>query len=250
MSGFFLSHTCESSTFCQNHTFSGVAAPEGLTKLYKTPMKICNACGIEKLETEFPAGGGNYADGYYSSCRICRSLRAETARASIVEKQCLTCRIAKPASEFWKAIYKLDGLQNECRACTSADLSYRFQGYRRRPSKYRQTSFELTLAQFDKITSSPCAYCGQKSPGVQYVGIDRIDNDRGYTLDNCAPCCEICNRMKLTMRAEAFMAHVRRICTHTDTKTLSPPHGFIAAQTEKRKKPTGHNQNLEHRTSE
>ena len=28
------------------------------------------------------------------------------------------------------------------------------------------------------------------------VGLDRLDNSKGYVLDNVVPCCDKCNRLK------------------------------------------------------
>lgn len=57
-------------------------------------------------------------------------------------------------------------------------------------------SFELTLA--DHFTpgapntywQKPCTYCGDK---IDTIGLDRIDNDKGYAVDNVVSCCFDCN---------------------------------------------------------
>jgi hypothetical protein len=52
-----------------------------------------------------------------------------------------------------------------------------------------------------------CYYCGEKNYACindyiddkcksKFCGIDRMDNNIGYTIDNCVPCCIICNMMK------------------------------------------------------
>lgn len=79
------------------------------------------------------------------------------------------------------------------------------------------------------MTSANCHYCGIApqsiaSPGKQYTealvtfyiynGIDRVDNTKGYTLDNCVTCCINCNRAKMDRSLEEFLAHVTRIATH------------------------------------
>lgn len=35
-----------------------------------------------------------------------------------------------------------------------------------------------------------CHYCGDSQ---KRIGLDRIDNSKGYTLDNVLPCCPTCN---------------------------------------------------------
>lgn len=45
-------------------------------------------------------------------------------------------------------------------------------------------------------------------------GIDRIDSTKGYSADNCVPCCSKCNRMKLDHSIEDFKNHISKIYNH------------------------------------
>lgn len=60
--------------------------------------------------------------------------------------------------------------------------------------------FELTKEQFYNLISQPCYYCGDKEK--EFNGIDRIDSQKGYIIDNCVTCCEYCNKMKLDYTTE------------------------------------------------
>lgn len=70
----------------------------------------------------------------------------------------------------------------------------------------RKLIFELTTEQFALLTKQICFYCGDipkhkmqmKDANGPYIynGIDRIDNNIGYTIENCVSCCKICNRAK------------------------------------------------------
>ena len=84
--------------------------------------------------------------------------------------------------------------------------------------------FELTFLDFGILTKQNCYYCGiepyiktdrtktNRSNGEYiYNGIDRKDNKKGYILDNCVPCCKICNRMKSDMTYEEFINHIKKI---------------------------------------
>ena len=42
-------------------------------------------------------------------------------------------------------------------------------------------------------------------------GIDRIDNNIGYTKENSVPCCEICNKAKRDMSYNDFINYLKRI---------------------------------------
>lgn len=43
------------------------------------------------------------------------------------------------------------------------------------------------------------------------MGIDRIDSSKDYTLDNCVPCCFICNRIKNKYDLNTFFDKVEKI---------------------------------------
>ena len=53
-----------------------------------------------------------------------------------------------------------------------------------------------------------CTYCGEV---LQKIGIDRADNELGYTIENSVPCCTICNLMKRTLPKEVFIAQCEKI---------------------------------------
>jgi hypothetical protein len=44
-----------------------------------------------------------------------------------------------------------------------------------------------------------------------YNGIDRINNEEGYTSNNTVSCCFTCNRMKGTMSSEEFKIHLKKL---------------------------------------
>ena len=44
-----------------------------------------------------------------------------------------------------------------------------------------------------------------------YNGVDRVDNERGYSLENCVPCCKFCNRMKRDLGKKEFLEHIKNI---------------------------------------
>jgi len=44
-----------------------------------------------------------------------------------------------------------------------------------------------------------------------YNGLDRIDNAKGYILDNVVPCCKHCNYAKRNMSTEKFYNLIKSI---------------------------------------
>ncbi len=98
-------------------------------------------------------------------------------------------------------------------------LYYTYQ----RNAKTRELPFKLNKKQFKKLTKESCFYCNNfpsniinipKQNGVYvYNGIDRLDNTKGYFIENCVSCCKICNWMKSTMSYREFINHIKKIYT-------------------------------------
>lgn len=91
-------------------------------------------------------------------------------------------------------------------------------------ARKRDFSWNLTDEQFFELTKRPCFYCGKPPSNVKagyrsdyvYSGVDRLDNSLGYTLENCQPCCEICNKSKRGMSLEDFSLWITSICMYRD----------------------------------
>lgn len=85
----------------------------------------------------------------------------------------------------------------------------------------RKIDFDLNKAEFKELTKQNCYYCGIKplqsektrNYGNNYIynGIDRKDNNLGYSKDNCLPCCKICNSAKNSMAFDDFINWINRI---------------------------------------
>lgn len=74
-------------------------------------------------------------------------------------------------------------------------------------AKERGHAYELTKEQFYALIQQPCYFCGippqQEIPthkryngSILVNGIDRVDNTKGYHVNNCVPCCRVCNFIK------------------------------------------------------
>lgn len=107
-----------------------------------------------------------------------------------------------------------------------AALNHLMGTYRRQAAR-RGLQWELGRAQFAKLTARPCHYCGAAPAQVAhyegyngdyiYNGIDRKDNGRGYTPNNCVASCGQCNRNKGAMDYQAFLDWITRVCSYRET---------------------------------
>ena len=95
----------------------------------------------------------------------------------------------------------------------------------KRAAKLRNIEQDLTDEQIIALHKKNCYYCGAPSSNVYsmakrngsvngiyvYNGIDRVDNTKGYTIDNVVPCCADCNYLKKGRPYDEFLNKIKRI---------------------------------------
>lgn len=121
--------------------------------------------------------------------------------------------------------------------CINCDRIGGNTGYNRLYSQYktgakkRNIDFNLSTDEFYNLVTKNCVYCGQEpterttdlttnhNTNIHYSiitnGIDRIDSNKGYEINNCVPCCEKCNKMKLNYSKEDFFNHISKIYNYS-----------------------------------
>lgn len=123
------------------------------------------------------------------------------------------CKInSKQIEEYKKDMYKAD--------------AYNIYSSYRLSAKKANREFELEFEQFRTMLESPCYYCGVTSSNAHskgkprrsggnerylYNGVDRIDNNKGYSLENCVTACKACNISKHTLTQEYFIERAYKI---------------------------------------
>lgn len=133
------------------------------------------------------------------------------------------------------------GKQNRCKSCAYAS---RPQSIRRlsalerifrlkvvRNAKKRNIPVEIDHNQYFNIAKNNCNYCDSppekinvyenkhsKSEYLYINGIDRVDTNKGYSLDNIVSCCKFCNTAKLDNNLEYFKNKIIKIYNHLKLK--------------------------------
>lgn len=103
-----------------------------------------------------------------------------------------------------------------------AEASFnRVFGFYKKNAQRKNLEFSLSKDQFKEITSKNCIYCGtppfnffkRENDNGHYIynGIDRKDNNKGYTVENSLTCCTICNRAKSDMQLNSFTDYLKRV---------------------------------------
>jgi len=93
-------------------------------------------------------------------------------------------------------------------------------GYIKRARK-NKLEFTLQPKEFEELIHKDCFYCGTPPSNHYksrfddndciYNGLDRVDNTKGYTVDNVVPCCKNCNTTKGALSTDEFRAWVNRV---------------------------------------
>ena len=106
-------------------------------------------------------------------------------------------------------------------------------GTAKRIYRHSYSDGDLSFEQFLELSQQNCFYCGCypanghngytrshkkkyseariRDGYFQYNGLDRVDNTRGHDKDNVVPCCEPCNKAKLTRTQQAFFVWIKLI---------------------------------------
>jgi hypothetical protein len=86
----------------------------------------------------------------------------------------------------------------------------------------KEKGLPLTLSeeQHADLSIKPCIYC-EFMPQVGYNGIDRMDNQEGYTPENSVPCCTECNRSKHVMHPQYYIEKAQAITAYQQDGNLS-----------------------------
>ena len=180
--------------------------------------KHCKDCGELK---EFSEYYKKRKKSLESICKECKSKRSKDIRLDIKSrvkqipefKVCTKCKQTKTSKEFSKCHTVCCGLKSRCKVCREQESKQYRNTTERKYIEYmrgalrRGIEFCLNESEFSLLYNGQCYYCGT-SPAK---GADRLDSDVGYAINNCKPCCSICNIMKHLLSFNDFTSHAQKI---------------------------------------
>ena len=150
--------------------------------------------GIDRMDNQKGYIEGNVV----TCCEICNFAKGSQHPLEFMDKlyaihQYTTTHtpISIDKIEQWKTTY--------CSRRNPAYLTYV------QSAQSRNITFSITTDQFYAITQQPCYLCGIETTDTNHNGIDREQNEIGYHLNNCKPCCGHCNLMKKDMQLSAIL---------------------------------------------
>lgn len=122
-------------------------------------------------------------------CHNCNTLQRAAAFRELHAQVHMAC-----ADCYHRARYSVD-------TATLRDVRRAFARYRS-SAKQRGLSFTLKLRDVAMLWQKPCRYC---LATIATIGIDRLDNAKGYTAANSVPCCTACNSNKGVLNVDCWL---------------------------------------------
>lgn len=169
----------------------------------------------------------------------------KTAGMTISKKRKWLCQCSCGKLTVAQTQHLLEGRRVSC-GCRKLDRS-RFRGpaenqvvrdairNTKRECLKKGRIFQLTEEQVKNFIFNNCYYCGSKPKSQHNVkyrevnqtitvpvmrnGIDRVDNNVGYILENCVTCCYYCNRAKMNMPINEFKVYIEQLYKNFCTKS-------------------------------
>jgi len=142
-------------------------------------------------------------------------------------------------------VYKLKSQHTRSCGCLRLEINTKPPGYAsyhyifdkyKRGAKYRNLDFRISKDAFIELISKNCYYCGSNPKNynsyftndkrlldnhvtletanrgwIAINGLDRLDSNKGYEINNVVPCCSNCNIMKRDIDFNIFMNCVKKI---------------------------------------
>lgn len=210
----------------------------GMVSGFQTWLCLCD-CGKQVI-----IRAAELTSGKRTSCGHTRRPKNEDLTGQIFGKwkvldserinRRVLCRCVCGREKLVLASQITTGLNRQCRRCAYESFKNRFvkgaasknailKSYKRQ-ARVRGYIWALTDEDFDRISFSSCFYCGI-APSNEYAsgnngsfvynGIDRVDNSRGYELDNVVSCCKTCNQAKSAMTQQEFLDWVKRVYAYS-----------------------------------
>lgn len=186
-------------------------------------MKLCSGIGCKKS-----AIARGFCSTHWRRWRTHGDPEKTLSKTGCSEKDCLGKHYARGmCSRHFNKLRRQHGyfVKKECTP------KYRFASCLRY-SKSRNLEWSIPFESYERLISKNCDYCEGPLPPTR-VGLDRKNNDLGYTLENVVPCCRYCNQLK----SDIFTYEEFKLFSNTSLfKTiLNRLHNKITSQLQEKK---------------
>ncbi len=150
--------------------------------------------GIDRIDSR-----GNYTeDNIVSCCEICNWMKGSFNREVFLKK----VEHIMTKNKF------IDGELYDKYFNNSKSTNYKHYALN---AARRKIEFDLEKKTFLYLIHHNCYLCGKKTDEEHQNGIDRVNNDKGYILENVQPCCGNCNFIKNKFSLETIFDKFKKI---------------------------------------
>lgn len=114
-------------------------------------------------------------------------------------KICKTTESLRWKKELCSSCYNKQWRENNSLKVKEYNLTDETRFIRSKSSaKFRNIDWKISLSEFKVLCNKECYYCTNLicNKVLFSSGLDRINNDIGYQIDNVVSCCESCNLIK------------------------------------------------------
>ncbi len=170
-------------------------------------LKTCVTCN-ETMGTSFFSKNVRMFDGFHYTCRTCARKQG---------KQYYAGKGKKSKSDYYQD-NKEEILVSRIKESHKPSVRWRKLRY---GARQRGLAFNIDKETYFALIAQDCHYCGGLLPKGG-GGLDRVNSDFGYTIDNVVPCCVNCNLMKSDLTTKEFKSHVYKIVAHDMGKLPIP----------------------------
>ena len=213
---------CKSCRY-KTRTLKPTIPIEILRERERDKSKSCIKCGIiKKTIDSFAVHGNNYRNVCQDCVNRCEYWKKYRIQKRLIDEPGFIAhntRVHKLWVENNLEHYQL--YMQQYRKSLGGILA-KYQSNSLYESLKNQFSDTTIYIDFMKeIISNDCFYCGAKHDEY-YNGIDKIDANGGYFIENIVTCCSICNYMKNTMDIGSFLRKTREIAIFNRIKINLP----------------------------
>jgi len=166
----------------------------------------CEKCYRKKLKPNKSAAPCRHCNTLESTQwyrgPVCHSCYGRTVTRHHTGKGCIDCGAEQ--SHRWH--------RDLCDWCYRKKPESRFS-VSKAQAKFKRLEWSLTFKEYEVLLNAKCHYCGAGLLLECGIGLDRINNHNGYTLENVLPCCGVCNKRRgnwLTVEQMKFVIKALR----------------------------------------
>ena len=150
--------------------------------------------GIDRIDCK----GDYIKDNIVSCCEICNWIKGSLNQEVFIKK----IEHIMTNSKF------IDGKLYDKHFTNSKSTNYKHYVLN---AARRKIEFNLDKKTFLYLIHHNCYLCGKKTDDEHQNGIDRVDNNKGYILENVQPCCGNCNFIKNKFSLETIFDKFKKI---------------------------------------